>query len=140
MPHIAGRGMPGGRNPSLAFTNHTGGEKAMPEQIATFNLSLSGTKEHREDRWAIWSNEFSFFVYGETEEEVEDMYHGAVQALFDSFHQDLQGIEGWLNEKGVRYQIITIERPLGPVLEPPVPEPKAAFSSRLRLELANAAT
>ena len=121
------------RNPFLLFARgREGGD--MPDQIVALNLSLTGTKEQRPDRWTIYCNTLGFIVYGSTEEEADNAFGGAVKALVESFAGDLAGIETWLAKKGVEYSVI-VQHP--PAVREEV-ESGRGFFSHLRLELASA--
>lgn len=70
----------------------------------TLRLTLKGSEEAREDRWAVKSLEFGFVVYGATREEANHAFGEAVTALLNSFGGDEPSLRQYLEDKGVQYQ------------------------------------
>ena len=85
----------------------------MPDQRYV-TLFLTGTKEQREDRWAIYCNDLGFIAYGRTEAEAEKDFEEAAEVLIASFKGDEDGMRKWLDVKGVKYRFGTESRPLSP--------------------------
>ncbi len=75
---------------------------------ATLRLTLKGSEEKREDRWAVKSSEFGFVVYGATREEANQAFGEAVTALLGSFGDDLS-LRRYLEDKGIQYQLATAD-------------------------------
>ena len=66
-------------------------------------LQIAVLTENRSDHWACRSPEFGFTVYGATRESAKSEVNKALTALLGSFHGDLEGIERFLQKRGVKH-------------------------------------
>ena len=72
----------------------------------SMELVLKVTEEEREDRWAVKCLDLGIIVYGESQEDANEAFNGAVKALVNSFDGDNTGLRAWLDKKGVLHRII----------------------------------
>ena len=68
------------------------------------DLTLRGTTEQREDRWVRKCSDLGILVYGSTEEEVQESFAEAVDALVNSFGENHDLLTSWLDQKQVDYR------------------------------------
>jgi hypothetical protein len=73
----------------------------------TLELRARGVTEEREDRWAVWSQEFGFMVYGRTQEEADKYFLDAITALLNSFEGDSE-LREYLDRKGVQHRFVRV--------------------------------
>lgn len=75
-------------------------------KVVTLEFTARGEEEELEDRWAIWSEQFGFTVYGQTLEEAEEAFSQALEALLNSFESDLPALRDYLDRKGVQHRLV----------------------------------
>lgn len=71
----------------------------------TLELTVTGSGEERGDRWAVWSNEFGFTVYGKTRAEADEAFVEALTTLINSFGDDGL-LRDYLDRKGVLHRFV----------------------------------
>lgn len=84
----------------------------MEERERTLELTMTGTKEERDDRWAFTCSELGFTVYGLTEAAAEQALADAVTVLLNSFGGDDSLLRNYLDKKGVKHRfVLSTDRP-----------------------------
>ena len=73
--------------------------------MAKISMHITVEAEPRRDHWACFVPEFGFTVYGETQDGARREVNVALQVLMDSFHEDLEAIERFLEKRNVSYSI-----------------------------------
>lgn len=73
--------------------------------MAKISMHITVEAEPRQDHWACFVPEFGFTVYGETQDDARQEVNVALQVLMDSFHEDLEAVERFLEKRNVSYSI-----------------------------------
>ena len=74
--------------------------------MAKVYLQIAIETEERPDRWACYSPEFGFTVYGRTREAARLEVNKALYALLSSFHGDWEAIGRFLEKRQVSHYYI----------------------------------
>ena len=68
-------------------------------------LTLQCVKEEREDRWVVKCLDLGLVVYGKSEQDAEQSFSTAVDALINAVSTSRPRLQSYLNSKGVQYTL-----------------------------------
>lgn len=71
----------------------------------TLELTTRGLIEERQDRWAVWTEEFGFMSYGHTRAEADQAFLETLTALIHSFDKEAE-LRDYLDRKGVQHRFV----------------------------------